>query len=211
MSVFHYFSSNPDKRAKFIFNFIAPLYGKFSKGLEEKYFEALKILSEKVDLENKTVLDVGTGTGVWGKMFLEFGAKKVTAVDFAQKMVDVASEKYQNLENFETFVCDAEKLEKIPDKSFDIVTASYVLHGVKKNKRQKMLEQMKRVGTQYIIIHDFAGKISPFVYMLEILERSDMPYFRKHFLKEMEETFGNCQLIITPKNTGLYISRIQSA
>ncbi len=206
MAVWHYFSNDEDKRARFIFNFIAPIYGKIVKQIEENYQSSIQTVARHIDIAGKTVLDVGSGTGAWGKLFLDHGAKEVTGVDFAEKMVDVASKTYPDI-NF--FRCNAEELSKIPDKSYDIVTASYVLHGVKAPKRKRILEQMRRVAREYIVIHDFAGKVRLFVQILEALERSDFRNFRKNFCREMEAVCGNCQVHLTAINSGIYIARIE--
>ena len=205
MAIWHYFSKDSDKKAKFIFNFIAPIYEKLVGGIEKKYLSAIEVVDNQVGIKDNTVLDVGTGTGVWGNMFLKRGAKKVVGIDFAEKMVKVAKRTYPNIEFMQ---CNAEKMQFIPENSFDIITASFVLHGVKKPKRLKILEQMKRVGKKYVVIHDFAKKVDFYIQILEYLEQSDFKYFKDHFFDEMKEFFGNCQLFITKNKTGIYISEI---
>jgi len=37
--------------------------------------------------------------------------------------------------------------------TFDIVTASYVVHGVKLKKRVKMISEIKKVSKQHVVIH----------------------------------------------------------
>ncbi len=205
MAIWHYFSNDPNKRAKFIFNLIAPVYGRIVRQIEQNYLSSIQTVIRHIDIRNKEVLDVGAGTGAWGKLFLDYGASKVTGMDFAEKMVDVARRTYPQMD----FVhCDAEKMEKIADKSYDIVTASYVLHGVKADRRRKILEQMRRVAREYVVIHDFAGKVRWFVQLLEALERSDFRNFRKHFCDEMRQVFGNCEVYPTAINSGIYIAKI---
>lgn len=206
MAIWDYFSSDPHRRARFIFNLIAPIYGMIVKSIERNYLSSIEVVKQMIDIKDTEVLDVGAGTGAWGKLFLDNGAKRVVGIDLAEKMVKVARKKYPEIE---FFTCNAEKMSKIPDKSFDIVTSSYVLHGVKSDKRLRILEQMQRIARQAVVIHDFAGKVRLFVQILEALERSDFKNFRKNFCKEMEQVFGNCQVKPTEINSGIYLARMQ--
>ncbi len=205
MAIWHYFSSDPHQRAKFIFNLIAPVYGLLVKSIERNYLSSIKVVQEMIDIQNKEVLDVGTGTGAWGKLFLDNGAKRVVGIDLAEKMVKVARKKYPEIE---FFTCNAELMSKIPDKSFDIVTSSYVLHGVKSDIRLEILKQMQRIARQAVVIHDFAGKVRWFVQILEALERSDFKNFRKNFCSEVQQIFGNCEVRTTAINSGIYLARL---
>ena len=47
MSFAHYFSRDPDKRALFIFNFIAGIYGKADTNLSKGFWESTKVLEVK--------------------------------------------------------------------------------------------------------------------------------------------------------------------
>ena len=69
------------------------------------------------------VLDVGTGTGILIPFLHKaLGSKgHITAIDYAQNMVDICKTKYAHLPNVSIMVADAEKLQ-FPDESFDAVT-----------------------------------------------------------------------------------------
>lgn len=206
MAFWHYFSRDPHKRARFIFNLIAPIYSLLVKAIEKNYQSSIQVASEMFDIKGKELLDVGSGTGAWGKKFLDYGAKRVVGIDLAEKMVKVAKKNYPQME---FFVCNAEEMAKIPDKSFDIVTASYVMHGVDAQKRINILRQMQRIARQAVIIHDYAGKVRFFVQILEFLERSDFRNFRKNFCHEMKQVFGNCTVKTTAINSGIYVSTLK--
>ena len=205
MGINHYFSKDQNKRASFIFNFIAPLYGRIAKNVAKKYDRIINIVDAEINIEGKTVLDLGTGTGSWATKFFEKKAEKVVGIDFAEKMIANAKKVFPEIVFFQ---CNGEKLEKIADKSFDIVTASYVLHGVKKDKRKLILQQMKRVSRKYVVFNDFAGKVSLPVKLLEFVERSDMPYFKSHFEDELKQFFSKVKLIEVRKGGGIYIAEI---
>lgn len=202
MSIFHYFSKDPNKRAKFIFNFIAPIYGKLDKILEKSFLKAVNILQKEINLNGKTVLDIGTGTGAWGAAILKAGAKKVKGIDFSVKMLQKSKENYP-LMTFD--YGDAENLENIEDNSYDIVTASFVLHGVKENRRSKILSEMKRISKKYIVLHDFIGKTPISIRFLEFMEKSDYKNFKQNFCNELKSKFVETSRIQSAYGNGLYI------
>ena len=71
----------------------------------------------------QTVLDAGTGTGVLIPFLLKaigpFGS--ITAIDSAEKMVQVCAAKYSHLRNVTVALQDVEELN-LPSESFDAVT-----------------------------------------------------------------------------------------
>ena len=202
MGIHHYFSTDSEKRAKFIFNFIAPVYGYLDDKVAKGFKKSIDKLSDSIDLQGKEVLDVGTGTGAWGSLFLFKGVKSVTGVDFSAKMIKQARKNHTDM-NF--FIADAKDLSRFADNSFDIVTASYVLHGTKREMRKAILSEMSRVAREYVVIHDFMGKTHFAIKILEWLERSDFVNFKKTFAEEMREFFNSTKEIEVGDGTGLYI------
>jgi len=202
MSVLHYFSNNPNKRAKFIFNFIAPIYKIADKALVKNYQKTIDILDNELSIKNKTVLDIGTGTGAWATTYKIKNAKNITGVDFADKMLNISKQKHPEI-HFEK--ADAENLINFKDNSFDIVTASYVLHGVKQERRKTILKEMQRVSAQYIVLHDFVGKTPIFIRFLEFMEKSDYKFFKQNICNELNSIFSSTKKIKIDKGSGLYI------
>ena len=203
MGLQHYFSSDPDKRARFIFNFIAPIYGYLGTSLEKNFLHSIVAVDKHVGVEGKSVIDLGTGTGAWAANFKRRGATQVMGVDFAGKMLDKAKNNYPAMQFVQG---DAENLAQFDDDSFDIVTASFVLHGVKEHKRANMLSEMRRVSRKHIVVHDFIGKTPPFIRFLEFMERSDYKFFKQNFCNELKSYFGNAKKIPTKFGTGIYIA-----
>ncbi|HAG14980.1 MAG TPA: hypothetical protein DCG69_00445 [Bacteroidales bacterium] len=203
MGIQHYFSSNPDIRARFIFNFIAPIYGKLGDSLEKNFIHSINAVKNHISIDGKNVMDIGTGTGSWAANFKKAGANRVVGVDFAEKMLVSAKANYPELEFQQG---NAEDLKQFPDNSFDIVTASFVLHGVKEPKRAKMLSEMYRISKKHVIIHDFIGETPLFIRFLEFMERSDYKFFKKNFCVELQAQFASTQKIATKYGTGIYIA-----
>ena len=96
-------------------------------------------------------------------------------------------------------------MSKLKDNSLDIVTASYVLHGVKKDRKEKILSEMKRVSKKNVVIHDFIGKTPVFIRFLEFMEKSDYKNFKQNFCNELKDKFSETHNIQTGHGNGLYI------
>ncbi len=203
MSIINYFSKDPDKRAKFIFNFIAPAYSKFDKSMQEGFEASVKKLDNEIIIAGKSVLDIGCGTGAWGYAIYKAGASKLVGVDFSEKMIQQAKKNHPEI-NF--IHLNAEDLSEFKDDSFDIVTASFVLHGVKSEKRKVLLKEMKRVSKKYVVLHDFIGKTPFIIRTLEFLERSDYKNFKRNFCNELKEEFPKTKKIPSRFGSGLYIA-----
>ncbi len=203
MSILHYFSKDANKRAKFIFGLIAPIYAKVDPHLVKGYQKTIQKLDDEITIEGKTVLDIGTGTGAWAMKFLQSNAAKVHGVDLSPKMHIVSKEKHPKIE---FSIGDAEDLKEFTDNSFDIVTASFVVHGVKVNRREKILSEMKRVSKEYVVLHDFIGKTPVFVRFLEFMEKSDYKNFKKNICNELQAKFTKTMKIESDLGSGLYIA-----
>jgi ubiquinone/menaquinone biosynthesis C-methylase UbiE len=202
MSLLHYFSKNEEERSLFIFNLIAPLYGLVDSLLDNSFKEAADIFNKTIPLEGKTILDVGTGTGAWAALLASYGAT-VIGIDKSPKMLKEAKRKHPEI----TFMkADVDNLFQFSNKTFDIVTASFVLHGVTEPIRVRFINEMKRVSKRYVVVHDFVGPTQWFVQILELMERSDYKNFKNHFCEELKTLFATVKKIGLTINNGLYIA-----
>lgn len=77
----------------------------------------------KQSMENKTVLDMGAGTGILGILCRKMGAKLVTAIDTDEAVLENISENVQlnNITNLTALVGDS---KAIPQKKYDFVLAN---------------------------------------------------------------------------------------
>ena len=196
-------SSNDSEWSVFVFNLIAPFYRRIDFIHSTHYLNAIALVDREIEIKEKTILDVGTGTGDWGAMFNLYHPKNVQGVDFAHRMVETAKIKHPEI-NFS--IGNAQHLSGFSDNSFDLVTASFVIHGSKETVRNNMLREMKRVTRKYIVLHDFLGPTPPSIRVLEFLERSDYKNFKKNILNELEEHFTQIQRFSIKKGTGIYIA-----
>lgn len=106
-----------------------------------------------------TVLDVGSGTGVL-LPYLHATAREggeITAVDFSEKMLTKAQEKFANLGNINFCVGDVLEME-LPTESYDVVICLNFfphLHTRKEEFIRKIKSSLK-IGGSLIIMHDIS-------------------------------------------------------
>jgi 2-polyprenyl-3-methyl-5-hydroxy-6-metoxy-1,4-benzoquinol methylase len=75
------------------------------------------------DVNGRTVLDAGCGTGYLSKKLCDQGAH-VTGIDFSERMIEIARAHYPAMD-FRVDSCT--QLATIDDEHFDLVIANYVL------------------------------------------------------------------------------------
>ena len=197
-------NKNPHKYAKLIFNLIAPVYSALDKYVRVAFRKSFINIKKEIDLKGKSVLDIGSGPGAWAAIYKDNGASKVHGVDIAKRMVKKAQQKYSPEISFS--VSKGNDFPEFADNSFDIVTASFVLHGMKQEYREKMLSEMSRITKKHIIINDFFGKTPFFIQILEFLERSDYKHFKKNFCNELNEKFVEVKKIKASFGTSVYFA-----
>ncbi len=95
-------------------------------------------------LSGQSVLDVGTGTGILIPFLLKAvgSTGHITAIDYAQNMVDICKTKYAHLPNVSILVANSENLQ-FPDTSFDAVTCFGVFPHL--DNKEVALKQFHRV------------------------------------------------------------------
>jgi ubiquinone/menaquinone biosynthesis C-methylase UbiE len=75
------------------------------------------------DVNGRTVLDAGCGTGYLSKKLHDRGAR-VTGIDFSERMIEIARAHHPDID-FRVDSCA--ELRTLTDASFDLVIANYVL------------------------------------------------------------------------------------
>ena len=94
--------------------------GAFGTGLHETTKDLLNIILSEIDLHNKTVLDIGTGSGILSIASAIVGASKVTALDIRDVKEEVDFNASLNgLYNIETLVGNALNNEVEIKEMFD--------------------------------------------------------------------------------------------
>lgn len=82
--------------------------GAFGTGLHETTQDLLNVILSKIDLHNKTVMDIGTGSGILSIASSIVGASKVTAIDIRDVRDEVIlNAKLNGLYNIEVLIGNA--------------------------------------------------------------------------------------------------------
>lgn len=106
-------------------------------------------------LAGQSVLDVGTGTGILIPFLHQAVGSKghITAVDYAQNMVNICKTKHADLPNVSIIVANAEDLQ-VPVASFDAVTCFAVFpHLEHKKIALKQFHHVLKSKGKLIIAH----------------------------------------------------------
>ena len=91
------------------------------------YYETPSVLSKLGDLEGKSILDVGCGTGYFTRLFQKQTKNKVIGVDISKNLIELAKEsELKDKLGIKYLLRNAENLEILGE--FDLVTAIHLLH-----------------------------------------------------------------------------------
>ncbi|MFW6120150.1 MAG: class I SAM-dependent methyltransferase [Petrotogales bacterium] len=186
-----------------LFTVIAPFYNiAFNKQLTV-YRRLLSEHSKHLSDDISNVLDIGCGTGAFALAFRERGFH-VTAVDASPLMVKIAK---RNLNGSGVKILQGDFFEKLPfdDNSFDLLVASYVVHGHKQEGREKFYRESKRICRKEILIHEFFPNKNPIISFIEFLERSDYKRFTANAFYELKQHYPVVDSIKLSSSTGWYI------
>lgn len=121
-----------------VWNFFAPIYERAMKSQKSIYDYIYKEISAAASAKN--VLELATGPGMIAK-HIASSAKRVTATDFAPKMIE-AAKKGSVPENVSFEVADATNL-RYQNDSFDLVVIANALHIIP--EPEKALAEIDRV------------------------------------------------------------------
>ncbi len=128
-------------------------YGEFANELMYKKtrMQLEKALTEqRIVIGNKTVLDAGSGIGIYSEFYLNRGAK-VTAIDISDHALKIVKRKFPQVE---IKCCSLSDIEGL-DKKFDIVHCFDVLYHITNEEDwEKTIDSLGRLSKDYIIIHN---------------------------------------------------------
>ncbi|EJR55595.1 hypothetical protein IIM_00687 [Bacillus cereus VD107] len=80
-----------------------------------------------VDVQNKRIIDIGCGGGIYTKELALMGATNVIGLDFSKEILQAAKENCSSFPNISFIHGDAHNIP-FPDETFDIVISRAVIH-----------------------------------------------------------------------------------
>jgi len=192
-------------------------YDPLTKWLDPTEIE-FKTILKIVDFKDKTVLDVGAGTGRLTIPISEI-AKKVCAIEPHEDMINYMEKKVVEIDNIEVKRASAEDIP-YPDDFFDVVICSWVIQHFKDFK--KSFSEMKRVikknGILLVVYHNGGDDWEKLTLIEDPNSKGIFKKRYKNVLKELKEfqnvktkvldsfiTFPNIQIAekIIRETTGL--------
>jgi ubiquinone/menaquinone biosynthesis C-methylase UbiE len=196
----------PNTKSRKLFDRISPVYGRLFKRQRKNYGQIFRNMNNCNLSHFSTILDVGCGSGAMASVFSDIGLKTY-AVDHSIGMLRVAKSRREN-RDVQFLQGNAENGLSFPEDSFDIVIAAYVAHGLKKDQRLKLYEEMKRVGKHLVIVYDYNEVRSIVTTIAEITEGGDYFNFIRVVKQELTDYFGNLEVVNTEKRGCCYICSI---
>ena len=193
-----------------LFDLIAPLYSLFFQFQVRNYRRIIQNnLSIVMDGQYR-ILDIGCGTGALAFVLSEIG-QSVTGIDGSARMIKIA--RWLNRNNQAVFqVGDAlgrsDPGSPLADsrQNYDLVVASYVLHGLHQEQRMALYGTMKRLAAKRVVIMDYNQKRALLTSLVEWLERGDYFNFIKSAETEMKAIFPSVNIVQTGKRGAWYVA-----
>lgn len=191
------------QRHKKIFNTIAPVYNLFYKRQYRAYCELLNQFEKKLCLPKKgAVLDIGCGTGALLQAYIKYGYNG-KGVDMAAGMLHHARKR-----GIDCKLANVIEGLDMDDNTFDLVSASFVVHGLDREKRIVLYTEAKRLSRNKVLIHDYSSRKSPFISFIEFMEGGDYFNFIRNGADEMKEVFKHVEIIQVRKFNNWYICTV---
>lgn len=187
-----------------LFDIISPIYGLFFDYQVKYYSKILSRIKDEVDItQYKKVLDLGCGTGALSYVLQDLGLE-ITGADPSSGMLKQARKK---LKRTQVELVKINPNEKLPfeDSTFDLVIASYVIHGLKPKEREELYKELCRVSKGKIIFHDYNENRSLLTDIAEFLENGDYFNFIKVAKLEMKKHFKDVRIVNVDKKAAWYI------
>ena len=188
----------------FIFSLIMPVYALIFSWQVKKYTKVVEKAFMLADLSAlQSFADIGCGNGA----LLHVLHKKGFTVAGADYIPAMAAAARRNLRADGVLVEHANILEGLPfaDKSFDAAVASYVLHGMKPEERQRVYAEMARIARRAVIFYDYNAKRGIISDIMEFIEGGDYFRFIKTAEQELKAVFPSVQIVDVDKHAAWYI------
>lgn len=195
------------EKSRRLFDWLSPLYNQAFKRQRKRYAQIYGQMDHCNLSHFSSILDIGCGTGAMASVFADMGLKTY-ALDHSLGMVRVTKKRLANTP-VNLLQGGATGSLPFPADSFDIVIAAFVAHGLKADPRQRLYEEMKRVGRHLVILHDYSQARSLLTNLTEYAEGGDYFDFIKVVNDELRDHFGNLEVVNLARGSCCYICTIE--
>lgn len=187
-----------------LFHRIALPYSWFFAGQTRSYAKCFDLgRSFLPEPAGKKALDLGCGTGAFTAALRKEGWE-AQGVDIAPGMLAQAHRK-----GLSCALGDVLQGLALADHSFDLVSAAYVAHGLRKDDRLRMFTEMRRLSRGIVLFHDYTSDRHPLTSLIEYLEGGDYFNFIKTGEEEMRAVFTNVNVVRVGPRAAWYICSVK--
>ncbi len=186
-----------------LFQRISPIYRMFFSMQVRMYRKALvQLKAQSAVPSGGSIIDIGCGTGALAFCLGAMGFQ-VTGIDAAPAMAAYSNKLNRN-GKASFLVADALSLP-FREKSFDCATASFVLHGLGRDRRMGLMREAARITRGPVVFFDYIGPGSVFTDFIERLEGGDYFGFLATGRNEMEQVFGTVKTVSAGVQSAWYV------
>ncbi len=188
----------------------ASLYAKDHRHLDS--FEKGELMRILPPLENKAILDLGSGDGrVIGHIKSKHGLKNldITAVDISEEMLKIAKKNYPEIK---TVQADAKALP-FPDETFDIVISTFLIVHIR--DIDKFFDEVYRIlkpgGT--FIFTNINQRHPPKLKLSQVSKIVIKSFYHipRHVIESLEHSFFKIDKELFVEEDGVWINQIIKA
>ena len=159
------------------------------KAIEGRLEALLSLIGE--DIEGKKILDVGCGPGIYSIRLAQRGAV-VTANDYAQSMLDIASSNAE-ASNVNIHFVPGDFLDFSPYNKFDYVFATGVMDYIHPSRSQAFLKHMADLSNKFVLV-SFPQKYAFHAVIrklwLNLVKKIPVTFFNNHDIQTLASTCG---------------------
>ncbi len=183
-----------------LFQRISIPYGWFFTGQTRSYAACFALGRDALpDPHGATALDLGCGTGAFTAALRAEGWD-VHGVDVAAGMVEQARSRGVGCS-----IGNVLKGLPYPDHSFDLVSAAYVAHGLRRDDRLALFREARRLSRRIVLFHDYTADRHLPTSIIEWLEGGDYFNFIRNGLDEMRSVFSAVSVVRVGRSAAWYL------
>ncbi|MEK7502027.1 MAG: class I SAM-dependent methyltransferase [Patescibacteria group bacterium] len=158
---------------------------------QKSYIQRIKEYLLDNDFKNKTLLDIGAGSGYVAVELAKYGIN-VIACDMSEQAIENLK-KYKSqlsLSNLKFLVCKAEDIP-LADNSVDYIVANALLEHIPNEKKAiyKWRKVLRKEGKMLITVPLSLKYVWPFLWLINILYDKRLGHLRRYDLNSLKEKF----------------------